>query len=163
MFARILGAAPRNEWDGLRFSDSSYWQVQGTRDAAAFLNALPQLLPSGSILYFEGTTERPVSDFLVVRALAAPERIAIGTIWPRPRRYHVPFSEQLVAALEAIVRSTPIAYLCTHVHAYKARSMLLEWYDAFGADPMRISSTLTESSVQSFAARLGKDYRRHDV
>jgi hypothetical protein len=163
LLATLLGAAPKSEWGGLHLEEAGAWEVEPTRDQPTFLRALPKLLPDGSRLYFEGTTEREVEHFLSARTVLDPEKIAIGTVWPRPKRYHVPYSEDLVHALAELLEKTSISYLCTHVHAYIRGKVLLEWHDAFDSDPVRISRSLDEAAVSAFAAALRTGYSRSGV
>ena len=158
LLARILGIAPRSEWDGLSLDESSAWEVEPTKSRAAFLLALPQLLPSDSVVYFEGTSEAEVEDLLERNIVPHPARIAIGTIWPRPKTYHVPCTAEVMASLAQIIESRSEPYLCTHIHAYKVQKVLLEWHDAFETDPMRISRSIDEAAVSAFASALGVGY-----
>src|SRR5262245_45106463 len=97
--ARLLGAAPKSEWDGLRLDRPDAWEVGPMQDPLRFLNALPRLLRRPCTLYLEGTTELGVEQLLARHVIDNPERIAIGTIWPRPKRFHVPCTAEFLQTL----------------------------------------------------------------
>ena len=156
--AKLLGAAPKSEWGGLRLDQPDAWEVGPTQDRPRFLRALPTLLRRPCTLYLEGTTELGVEQLLAGNGIKDPERIAIGTIWPRPKRFHVPCTGEFLQALAQQLESEPKPYLCTHLHAYAAGSVLLEWHDAFASDPMRVSREIDEAAVSAFAAALGTGY-----
>ncbi|MBT8102398.1 MAG: hypothetical protein KJO95_05470 [Gammaproteobacteria bacterium] len=156
--SRILGIVPKSESEGLTLDESHTWEVEPTRDCSKFVEALPTLLPEGAVVYLEGTTEPEVNDFLENHLLGDPQKVAIGTIWPMPSRYHVPCSTAIMSALAALLNDASIAYLCTHIHAYKNDKMLMEWHDAFYDVPVRISRQIDEEAVASFAEAVGKSY-----
>jgi hypothetical protein len=156
--AKLLGAAPKSEWGGLRLDRPDAWEVSATQDRLRFLRALPTLLRRPCALYFEGTTELGVEKLLAAHAIKDPERIAIGTIWPRPKRFHVPCTVEFLQTLARQLESEAKPYLCTHLHAYAPGSVLLEWHDAFGSDPMRVSREIEEAAVSAFAQALQTGY-----
>ena len=55
LLARLLGAVSKEERDGIRLSETDPWCVGPATEVTVFLRALPQLVPEGSIVYFEGT------------------------------------------------------------------------------------------------------------
>jgi hypothetical protein len=153
--ARLFGAVPREEWGGIRLADSAPWCVSPTRDVELFVRALPPLMPSGSIVYFEGTAEPHVRRYLQSASVPAQARLAIGIIWPRPDCYHVPLTAETMEALALFLEQNPAGYFCTHCHVYRDGIVLLEWHDAFINDPMYVSQTISDDAVARFAQALG--------
>jgi hypothetical protein len=129
------------------------------KDPCIFLDNLSRLLPQGSVLYFEGTTEREVDIFLSGRPATGPVKVRMGTIWPRPLVYHMPFTHSNVQGLARLLRTRHIPYLCTHPHSYKNGRMLLWWHDAFEDRTMLISCDIAEDKVADFADSIGSKYR----
>jgi hypothetical protein len=160
LFAKFFGAVPKSERGGLSLDDSAAWEVGPTTNASQFLRALSRLLDTHSIIYFEGTTDLAVEQFLEKNKTPNPEKLAIGTIWPRPKIYHMPYTAERISALADLIDTNQVAHLCTHIHAYTGKKVLVEWHDAFGTDPMRISLSLKETSVSGFAQALGSRYGR---
>ena len=156
--SKILRIVPKFESEGLTLDESPTWEVEPTKDFSKFVQALPTLLPGGAVVYLEGTTEPEVEDFLETHRLGEPQKVAIGTIWPMPKRYHIPCSPETMSALASLLDDASVAYLCTHIHAYRNDEMLMEWHDAFYDDPVRISKGIDEGAVASFAEALGKPY-----
>ena len=153
--ARFLGAVPKEERRGIRLEEADPWRVGPTRDVERFVRALPQLVPEGSIAYFEGTGEPHVRAYLGRISIPAQAQVELGTIWPRPDTYHVAVSRDSMEALAAFLDNEPAGFFCAHCHVYRDGAILVEWYDAFMDNPMYVSRTISEDLVREFAARLG--------
>ena len=153
--ARLFGAVPKEERDGIRLSDQEPWCVSPTKDVPRFLRALPLLMPSGSVAYFEDTAEPHVARYLRSVSVPAQARMAMGTIWPRPDCYHVPLTAGTMESLAAFLEQNPAGFFCTHCHVYRDDVVLLQWHDAFTNVPMYISRTISADAVAMFAQALG--------
>ena len=153
--ARLFGAVPKDEWGGMRLADAKPWCVSPTKNVERFVRALPALMPSGSIVYFEDTAEPHVRRYLESVSVPSQVRVAIGTIWPRPDSYHVPLTAETMEALAAFLDKNPAGFFCAHCHVYRDGVVLLEWHDAFINDPMYISRTISADAVARFAQTLG--------
>jgi len=155
--ARLFGAVSRQERGGIRMEHPA-WEVSGVQVLPGFLRALPALLPPGSILYLEGTSARDVIEFLSGRAAAEPRKVAVGTIWPRPRVFHMPASPENLAALAQLADHHAAPEVCIHLHAYEQDRILLEWYDAILDTSFSLSSEFAGEQVAEFCRRLGGSY-----
>jgi hypothetical protein len=158
--SKLLRVAPKSEWGGISLDEPNSWEVDPTKDHSKFVRALPTLLPADAIVYFEGTTEPEVEGFLETNRVSDPQKVAIGTIWPVPKRFHVRCSPETMASLALLLDDRSVAYLCTHIHAYRNGKMLMEWHDAFETDPVRISRQINENTIASFADLLGESYSK---
>ena len=150
---------------GLRLDEPDAWDVTGTGDVERFLRAICLLAPPGSFAYFEGTAEPHVAEYLRGVSVAAPVHVAVGTIWPRPDTYHVPVTAEAMEAMAAFLERNPAGFFCAHCHLHDGVSVLLQWYDAFGAnpDPMQVSRRVGEEAVRAFSAALGSSYAPGDA
>ena len=161
LLAKIFGAVPREEMSGIRLDMTRpFWELSGDTDFPSLLTALPDLLPEESVLYFEGGS--PSGELLAfLRAHEAPERahVAYGTIWPKPRVFHLPATPETMGRLVELTRSCAYPELAVHFHVYRGQTVLLEWHDAF-SQPMLLSGELSEQKVRIFAERLGMSYER---
>lgn len=161
LLARIFGAVPREEWSGIHLDVTRpFWEVSGETDFPSLFSALLNLLPEESILYFEGgSPSGALLEFL--RAQEIPERahVAYGTIWPRPRVFHLPATVLTMSRLSELTQSCAYPELAIHFHVYRGQSVLLEWHDAF-TQPMLLSGELPEQKVRPFAERLSMSYKR---
>ena len=152
---RLFGAVPKEERGGIRLSDAEPWSVSATKDVGCFIRALPSLMPSGSVAYFEDTAESHVARYLGSVSVPARARMAMGTIWPRPDCYHVPLTAGTMQSLATFLEKNPAGFFCTHCHVYRDGVVLLQWYDAFINDPMYISRAISADAVARFAQALG--------
>ena len=158
ILARLFGAVPKKERGGIHLREDQPWRIGPTTDFERFLRSLALLAPEGAIVYFEGTSESHVTEFLRRVAVPAPVRVAVGTIWPRPDAYHVPLTADGMEEFAAFLERRPAGYLCSHCHVHRDGSILLEWHDAFTTDPMYVSRTISEDAVGRFARALGSTY-----
>jgi len=158
---RLLGAVPKEEMDGIRLDTTRpYWEVDGPKTFTELFGALPCLLPQGAVLYFEGgLLDAEILDFMATSAMPEQTHVAMGTIWPRPKVFHVPATESTLTTLAAIMEHHAEPELAVHFHVYQANTVLLEWHDAF-AQPMMISGSIPEEQVKSFADMIGKTYSK---
>jgi hypothetical protein len=136
-----------------------HWRIVGLRDFSLFFRRLPDLIPSPSQLYIENTDfSAEVAQFLNRHAVVNPARtVQRGTILPRPRFFHVPVSDAVMAGLAEISERHAEAEVAVHMVAYNDREILLEWYDA-GLDPIFLSRTFAEATVAAFCTKTGTKY-----
>jgi hypothetical protein len=158
VLARFFGAVPKKERGGIRLEEGEPWRVGPTKDVERFIRALPLLVPEDSVAYFEGTGESHVAEYLRSVSILQQSTVAIGTIWPRPDRYHVPLTVHTMEALAAFLDEKPAGYFCAHCHVYRNGRILLQWHNAFTNDPIYVSGTIPGETVASFAQALGSSY-----
>lgn len=160
LVGRLFGGAKVGH-EGITLDTDEVWEVGPTRDAAAFIRALPELLPEGTLLYLEGRpTSREAAAFLEAHRVAPQTEVGRGTIWPKPRTFHLPMSRDTVAALADLFESHASPEICDHFHAYRETRVLLCWYDAFYDDPVLVRGDVSEEAVRRFCHRLGVTYAR---
>jgi hypothetical protein len=164
MFAwlrRLIGWPSADELSGISLPPGECWEVSATRDSAAFVRHLPDLLPERTVLYLEGgSASEGIQTFLEPRGAPQPSQVARGTVWPRPRIYHLPMTGQNVAGLAALFETHAAPEICIHFHAYRGDELLLQWHDAFYDDPFLISLNISEDAVKRFCNTLGCTYGR---
>jgi len=162
--AKIFGGVPREEMSGIRLDTKrSYWEVSGKTDFPAVLAALADLLPAECVLYFEGgSPSGQLLEFLRGRQIPERTHVACGTIWPKPRVFHLVATAETAARLSELMRSCAYPELAVHFHIYRGQTVLLEWHDAF-SQPMLLSGELPEEQVRAFAERLKMSYKGGSV
>ncbi len=162
---KIFGVVPKEERDGIRLNrEQPFWEVDGTKDAAAVFRALHDLLPEGSILYLEdGFPDKSIRAFFDRYAIPEQAHVALGTMWRSTNRIHVPATRETLTELATLAEHHAAPELAIHFHVYKDGKMLLEWYDGFFTDPMYLDSSLSESAIATFANALGVQYRRVEL
>ncbi len=156
ILAKIFGAVSREEMDGISLSLSEpFWELDGETDFPRLFTGLVALLPENSILYFEGgsPTEK-LQDFLRNKSVPERARVAYGTIWPRPKTFHVPASAENLRKLAELMTSRAYPELAVHFHVYREGKVILEWHDAF-TQPMLVSSEFSAEAVQQFCSLVG--------
>jgi hypothetical protein len=158
--ARLFRATPREEIQGASLGQDAAWEVSPTSDLAAFLRALPLLLLPDSILYIEGASlPDEVKAFLDTRRVPEALHIAVGTLWPRPKVFHLPATAENLATLTQLAETCAPFEIAFHLHAYCEGKVLLQWYDAF-TDPLYLSADIAEEAVEDFCAALSVTYMR---
>jgi hypothetical protein len=159
ILAKILSMIPKP--DGISMGiDVPFWEVDGIQGESFpdFIRALPDLFPPGAILYLEDTSSPKVIDFLSERATKEISKVAIGTIWPKPRFFHVPVTNENMTELAKLAESCATPEVCIHLHVYRNGRVLLGWQDAF-TQPLRISADTPEERLRSFCVQLNCQYK----
>jgi hypothetical protein len=156
LLAKLFRAVPQEEMGGIHLDGTRpFWEVSGQTDFPSLLLALPDLLPMNCILYFEGGSPcGELLGFLHEHTVPEGAHVAYGTIWPKPRVFHIPATPETINRLSKLIESCAEPELAIHFHVYRDRTVLLEWHDAF-SQPMLVSGDLPEQKVRIFAARLG--------
>jgi sugar phosphate isomerase/epimerase len=161
LLSKILDLMPAQERQGIRLQGWPRWEVQPVRDVARFLRACAELAPPDAVLYLEGGRPPPeIRAYLAARAAQDTCNVAPGTIWPRPARFHVTATRDHLRGLAELARHCAAPEIAVHVHLYAGGQVLLEWYDAFFDDPLYVSNTVPETSVQRFCTAAHTIYRR---
>lgn len=159
--AKLFGAAPKKELDGICLSTAeSYWEVDGPKTFEEMFDVLKGWVPEGAVLYFEdGSPDEEIDKFLTTNSVPERSHVALGTIWPRPRVFHVPATVTILTELARIMNHHAEPELAIHFHVYREDSVLLEWHDAF-SQPMLISGATPEEEVKELAHKIGNSFRR---
>jgi hypothetical protein len=100
-----------------------------------------------------------VIAFCETHAAGKTTKVALGTIWPKPKVFHLSIAPEVVQELAALTGQHATPEICDHLHAYKDGRVLLEWHDAFD-QKLLISREVSEEKVAEFCKRLGAKYER---
>jgi len=159
--AKLFGVVLRTHLKGICLGRDAAWEVSPISDLPAFLRALPCLLPPESILYLEGgTPPKNIKAFLDARRVPEVSHIAMGTIWPKPKIFHLPATAGSLGTLAEFAEKVATSQVAVHLHVYINGRVLLEWYDAFGKDPFYLSAAISENKVKDFCSVLSLTYKR---
>jgi hypothetical protein len=135
------------------------WKVTPARNLSAFLRALPDIVPDGSVLYIEtgGAPPEDVRTFLDARQVDDDTTISGGTLLPKPRIYRIAITKETVEGFATIAEKHPTPIGAVHLHVYRDNTVFVLSYDAF-LDPFWISKRIPEEKVKAFCQVLGIDY-----
>ena len=161
---KLFGAMTKEQMQGICLDTSqSYWEVDGPKTFTELFHGFRGWTLPNLILYFEGgSPDTEINDFMAAYSIPEQAHVAMGTIWPRPKIFHVPGSEATLTKLAKIMEHHAEPELAIHFHVYQGATVLLQWHDAF-TQPILISGTLAEEQVKSFADSIGKKYRNKPV
>jgi hypothetical protein len=157
---RLFNAGPPEKIVGLELQ-GAYWEVAGRRlDQAEFFHALSPLLAGhDAILFLEGSAHPPaIRTFLEANSVPARAKVALGTIWPRGARFHLPATIAVLGELGDLAETCAAPEICNHLHLYDAEGVLLQWYDAFGG-PFYVSQVVSRESLDAFCSRLNTSFK----
>ncbi len=159
ILARLFNFVPRKELKGLCLGKDAYWKIAPTKDLPSLLRALPSLVPENVILYLEDGTPPPdIKAFLNANSVPEVLHLVMGTIWPRPRVFHLPATLKNLSRLAELAEKCAAFEVAIHLHVYKHDKVLLEWYDAFFDDPMYLSREIPREKVHAFCSELSLQY-----
>ncbi len=137
------------------------WEVTPPESFPGFLRALPQLVPSGAVLYIESGVAPPhdMRTFLEAHPSEEDFKIRGGTLLPTPKYYHMQITSENIAGLAVLAErlETPVGSI--HLHVHRDGEMLLMSYDAF-LDPILVSDKIPEDRVKVFCERTGTKYKK---
>ncbi len=126
--SKLFRAVPKDEMEGIHLDVTQpYWEVDSPKTFQELFNALQGWLPEGVILYFEGgSPDAEINDFMTKYSVHEQAHVAMGTIWPRPKIFHVPAEPAILTELSKIMEHHAEPELAGHFHAYKNNFVLLE-------------------------------------
>ena len=159
--SRLFRGVPKEERKGIRLSTTEpCWEVDGPSTFAELFNALRGWVPENAILYFEDRSpDAEIDSFIATHSVPEVSHVAVATIWPRPRVFHVPATDTILTELARIMNRHAEPELAIHFHIYRRDVVLLEWHDAF-SQPMLISGAVPEEKVKVFADKIGRSFRK---
>jgi len=137
--------------------ESKCWKVSGVRTAAEFFRALPLLVPDATHMFLEGSPEPDIEVLLVDAADERDYTAPAGTYWSWPRknrRFSVRVSAELFVRLSKVAAHHAEPEICDHIHFYRDRNALVQWFDAF-SDPLLVSKLVPRERVEQFASAVG--------
>jgi hypothetical protein len=146
--------------DGIALIGDECWIVDPPDEPAAYFRALIGFVLPGYIVCLEGSCDAHFWELAESRQTDNPTKVAAGTIWPKSDFCHVVATRENLEGLANAVDRLQLKVPAIHTHVYCGEVMAIEWYDAFGCDPLRISGDVSESRVKQLAEMLGTRYRR---
>lgn len=160
-FRKLIGAASKQELSDLCLDlTRPYWELQGPPTFVDLFSILRGWLPPGSMLYLEGGyPDSELLAFLESHAVPGQVHIALGTIWPRPRVFHLPAEPSTLDGLCRLMDHHAEPELAIHFHVYRGEQILLEWHDAF-SQPLLLHGDMPEERVRQLAEAFGGTYTR---
>jgi len=149
--------------DGIDLDTPFHWAIEGLKQPAEFFEHLPELLPSDSILYIEGTSiVAEVASFYSLHRARNAVAVVRDTIFPVPDTYHLTFSPDVCAALRQFADRHAVAEMFDHLKAYRGENLLFTFHDAFDGW-LLISEHLPDEVVARFCQALGVSRRREET
>lgn len=137
--------------------ESNCWKVTGVKRAEEFFRAVPLLVPDATHMFLEGSPDPDISALLAEAAADGDYAAPVGTIWSWPQknqRHAVRASSELFARLSEAASHHAEPEICDHVHLYRGREALMQWFDAF-SDPLLVSKAVPRERVERFASAVG--------
>jgi hypothetical protein len=139
--------------------ESDCWRVSGVRTAEEFFRAVLLLVPDAPHMFLEGSPDPDIEVLLAEAAEEAEYAAPVGTYWSWPqknRRYSVRVSAALFVRLSELAAHHAEPEICDHLHFYRDRNALVQWFDAF-SDPLLVSKLVPRERVEQFASAVGGD------
>ncbi len=157
---KLLGWTSAEDRAGAELTVPLFWEITAPKDGAEFVRALPEIVPEDGVIYLEdGSPDEQIREFMRERSIEPHLKIALGTIWPRPKVFHVPATHENITDLAAVFECHVALEVCIHLHAYHNQAVILQWHDAFFDDPILISPSVPEIAVKRFCERCGCSYK----
>lgn len=143
---------------------AKYWEIEeGTINSSNLFTALLHSFPEATTFFAEGThIAKDVITCYTAHIQPGKYLPAKGTLYPEPRQFRCEFSPEFIQQLSQLSEHHAETELLDHLFLHKNDTPLLAWYDAF-ANPIWISSLVSEKSVSGLATQLGLPYREISI
>jgi hypothetical protein len=110
----------------LRFEDEQLASLGHVSDLCALLRAIDETLPKDATHYVEGSSLSPdLMDFLARRRTATRHEVKVGTVWPKPKGFHLPLSGTNLGELRGLAARHAEPEICDHLVVYRESEVLL--------------------------------------
>lgn len=163
ILSRIFNYVPAKEQKGISLEDNVCWEVTSAKDLSPFLRAIADLVPPQSVLYIEGCSPpKDIQTYLDAHKAVNITKVAMGTIWPRPKCFHMPITTDNIEGFAELTENIATPEAAIHLHVYEGNKILLQWFDAF-SDPLYITKEISEDKVKNFCSKLGISYKEYIV
>ncbi len=161
--SKIFNYVPKEKSSGISLDRKTpYWVIKGFRDFPIFIRSLSNLFPKDSVLYLEGSSiADDVQEFLEMRKSKETTKVAIGTIWPRPKAFHMKLTDENISGLATLAENHAGPEICDHLHVYKNNNVLLEAHDV-GDQCISLNGQLSEDQIKALCTKLGSEYKKGD-
>ena len=158
--SKLFNCVPKEERNGIHLDFRiAHWKLTSPKGFPAFLRALVDLVPEGAVFYLEGGSPlEELENFLKEESVSEISHLEMGTIWPRPKTFHVPATSEVLFRLADIAEHCAEPEVAIHFHVYKDDRVLLQWFDAFSI-PIYVSKEIAEEKVRHFCNKLGIEYQ----
>jgi hypothetical protein len=142
------------------YAAAPYWEITAPKDGAAFMRALPNLLPADAVLCIEGTAVAAEVRAVLLRHKVVPDvRLARDTILPRSTLFYFRMTAAAIADVAALFEKHSAPEIGDHLKAFQAGIVLLWWHDAFYDYPLAVSAQLPEVQIKAFCRQLDCECR----
>jgi hypothetical protein len=138
---------------GLALDEERALDLGRVRDLYALLAAV-EVLPEGSVLYVEGTRAPDIAAFLASHLSAERQLIRRGTVWPRPKIFHLPITPSNLQQFRELADRHAEPEICDHLVVYRGDQVYLAAYDA-GFGHVYVSRDLPPETIENLRDRLG--------
>jgi len=157
-FAKLFGYTTP---PGIRIDFQNAWQVSAPKNISAFIRKLTEIMPLGAILYLESTSSPSHVTRILEKIEYEPQaQVARGTIWPKPRCFHIPMTQENLNTISGLLEKNAQPEVCDHFHVYAESRILLEWHDAFFNDPFLVDRQISEEKLKNFCHSIRSSYQK---
>jgi hypothetical protein len=123
-------------------------------DLYELLRAIDEVMPRDATLYIEGTSvAADVERFLAQRPADAWHEVEAGTLWPKPKVFHLPLSGTSLTELRELAARHAEPEICDHLVVYREGEALLWAHDAGHGDVL-VSRDLPRETLSRLEASL---------
>ena len=117
------------------------------RDWSVLFAGLEAALPGDCYLYLEASSMTPdVRAFVERQAVEPLAHVARGTIWPKPRVFHLLATRETLAELARLSDVHAAPEVCDHLVVYRDARVILAAHD-YGFDHVYVSRSLPAEAI----------------
>jgi len=165
ILSKLFGYVPADERKGIRLNDNDCWIISNywKKDYENFFNFLRIIVPTESIIYIEGDSIiEKIREYYESKKISNFVKVEMGTIWPRPTFYHIPFNEENILKLIEFFNNYAEPEILDHLIIYKHNEVFISGYDFLDKE-IWVSSLIDENKIKKFCEMLDAKYVKHKV
>ena len=147
----------------ISFDEKDFWIIDlKESDISLFIKNLEMFFLKEAIIYIEGgSINFKIQEYLdsVQVDVSKIANIQRGTIWPKPKIFHIPLESSVLQKLSEFTDDYDLIELCEHLVIYKDKKILMAGYDIFD-EKIYLSGQIEENLIRDFCDKIGGDYYR---
>jgi hypothetical protein len=124
-----------------------------------YIQSLSIVLPDNATLYLVASSPSPDAvRFFEISFSVQP--IIKKSLLSRSFVFLFPSSQYYLQKLSNLISNHEYNEICDNIHAFLGQEALMTWYDAFFAEPIMLSVTISEEKIRSFCEKISASYNK---
>ena len=137
------------------FDLTNAWEISppcSPTEYPLYIQSLSIVLPDNATLYLVASSPSPDTLHFFERDLSI-QPLLKKSFLSKSFVFLFPPSEYYLQRFSTFISNQEPNEICDNIHAFRDQEVLMTWYDAFFAEPLCLSITISEEKIRSFCQR----------